>query len=51
MQPAKESVQCIPVLPVKSQIEEVAFDIKLNASDISYPSKEPHIRRICEITR
>ena len=30
----KEPLQCIPVLPIKTEIDRIACDIKLHASDI-----------------
>lgn len=35
MMPTKESVKCIPVLPVKKQVTAKAFSIRLDPSDIS----------------
>jgi len=35
MSQIKEAVQCIPVLQVKNQIDQVAFNIKLHKEDVS----------------
>lgn len=35
MPPQKTSVQCIPVTPIKDQVKQKAFDIRLQAEDIS----------------
>ena len=44
----KEPLQCVPVLPIKNQVEQIAYSIKVHSSDIS---TETWNRYPCELDK